>query len=678
MPYNVRAVKDVVRGVAALAALTLLADSPVQFRGPRPPTVVAAGETRAPIVAVAASARVRAAAPRTAVVVIVDAGTGAAENAARVGAVRDAMRAAAPQAETTIRTFETAAVAGRVGFSQLGGRVAVLLPGSAAEAARVVAGAIRPLGFARMQGIENEPGDCAAAQGTADASARAVARRLAAAGAAALGWELGEPAVSEDRTAPGSPLESSMLCRGGDALVAYPLDGGAAADDRSTLRASFALAFRAAAKRPLPPAREIERDVDSEPALPRWFPRDVSLVTRQRAITFVGTASAPVAYTGDLVTYASRTSDDALRDRVRALGLTDVRTLVTGDGEALLAVRVPRDGPVKTGDVVRVLGGANGERARSVGSAPYADCAARDAQLVAAAVHDARRRADAVAGALHVAFAAPAALLVSEPVSYTGCTSGDALAHREYTPAVRFLSGTPDRSAIRTVVVAVTFPLQPATPLPPATPGAQPAPDDPQNGRLPDDLTPPVRPALAREVATTTASQTLDARRVDLEIGDSPDGANAFRAVDPAAVELAVAPWIAGAGVERTHVTAQPRWTPSEHDEIAIGFRLDRVPPGFADQTRVKDVVARLGALGYPTVQYVPRAAGCRAAGDAATVDAVRRALAGGSTPSGIVVGAAVVRHGACGDGFGNPEHAWWNQAVDTTVRIDVTARVFR
>jgi hypothetical protein len=671
-------VRSLLRPLAAVAALTLLADSPVPFRGPRPPTVVSAGETRAPVVAVSASARLRAPAARTAVVVVVNAGSGAAETAARVTAVRDAVHAAAPQGETTTRTFETTALAGQIGPGVLGGRVAVVVPGPAAAAARLVADAIRPFAFARILGVENEPADCAAAQAAADANARAAGRALAAAGAAALGWDLGEPTLSEDRTVPGNSLESSMLCRGADAIVTYPLDGGAAADDRSSLRATFALAFSAAAKRSLP-ASDAERDIDSEPALPRWFPRDVALVTRQRAITFVGTASAPVAYAGDLVTSASRTNDDALRDRVRALGLTDVRTLVTGDGESLLAVRVPRDGPVKADEVVRVMRGAAGERTRSVGSTPYADCAARDAQLVAAAVHDARRRAEVVAGALHVVFAAPAALLVSEPVSYAGCTSSDAPAHREYTAAVRFLSGAPDRNVTRTVVVAVTFPLQPATPLGPGAPGPGPLRDDTDNGRLPDDLTPPVRPALAREVATTTASQALDARRVDLEIGDGPDAANAFRAVDPAAVELAVAPWIAGAGVERTHVTAQPRWTPSEHDDIAIGFRLDRVPPGFADQARVKDAVARLGALGYPTVQYVPRAAACRAAGDAATVDAVRRALAGGSAPpSAIVVGGAVVRHGACGDGFGNRANAWWNQAVDTTVRIDVTARVFR
>ena len=130
--------------------------------------------------------------------------------------------------------------------------------------------------------------------------------------------------------------------------------------------------------------------------------------------------------------------------------------------------------------------------------------------------------------------------------------------------------------------------------------------------------------------------------------------------------------------MERTHVTTQPRWTPAEHDDIEIGFRLDRVPVGFTDQSRVTGVVTRLGALGYPTVRYVARATTCRAAGDAATVDAVHRALVGDAAASSIVVGAAVVRHGACGEGFGNPAYAWWNKAADTTVRIDVTARVFR
>ena len=261
-----------------------------------------------------------------------------------------------------------------------------------------------------------------------------------------------------------------MFSRGDDAIVAFPLEGSAAADGRSTLRASFALASAAVPNASPRSAPDVASDVDFEPAFPRWFPRDIAMVTRQRAITFVGTASAPVAYAGDLVTYASRTNDDAVRDRVRALGVTDVRTLVTGGGEALLAVRVPRGGRVKADDVERAMRGAAGESARSVGSAPYTDCTRRDAELVAAAVHDARRRAEVVATALHVDYTAPAALLVSQPVSYTGCTSGDAPAHREYTAATRFLSGGPDRDAIRTVVVAVTYPLQRGTPLPPAAP----------------------------------------------------------------------------------------------------------------------------------------------------------------------------------------------------------------
>jgi len=126
------------------------------------------------------------------------------------------------------------------------------------------------------------------------------------------------------------------------------------------------------------------------------------------------------------------------------------------------------------------------------------------------------------------------------------------------------------------------------------------------------------------------------------------------------------------------HVTATPRWTPAEHDDVEVAYRLDRVPAGFTDQARVTDAVNRLGALGYPTLRYVVRAPACRAAGDAATVDAVRGALAGGPRPNAIVVGAAVVRHGACGESFGMPGYAWWNHAVDASVRIDVTARVYR
>jgi hypothetical protein len=626
-----------------VAAVALLGASPVPFRGRRPPTVVPVSGAQAPLVAVAASAQLREPSARTAVVVLVDAAAGGeTENASRVAAVRDALRAAAPGAETATRAFATAGLHGAL--NQLGGRVAVVVPGTAAAAARLVAGAIRPFAFARIQGIENEPADCATARASADASAGAAAHVLARAGAAALGWELGAATVSDDRTVPGNPLESSMLCRGGDAIVSYPLEGGAAADERSMLRASYALAFAARTSSPVPArAAEVARDVDSEPALPRPFPRDVTLVLRQRAITFVGTASAPVAYTGDLVTYASRATDDALPERMRALGLTDVRALVTGDGETMLAVRVPRDGAVTADAVVRALRVAVGDRARNVGSSPYADCTRRDGELVAAAVLDARRRGDVVATALHLRFAPPSALLVTDPVSYTGCASGDAPVRREYTPAAQLVSGAPDRNAVRTVVVAVTYPLQPLAALPNAATTVQPAEDD-GNGRIQDDLTPPVRPARALQVATTTAARTLDARRVHLDIRDGPDAANAFRAIDPAAVELAVAPWIAGARADRTHVTTLPRWTPSEHEDVAIGYRLDRVPAGFTDQARTADTVARLAALGYPTFGYVARAVPCRAAADAATVDAVRGALAGGAAPGAIAVGGAVVR----------------------------------
>ncbi len=656
----------------AAAALALLADSPVRPRGPLGPTLVAGGTPGAPVVAVAAAAQLRAPAARTAVVVGVAAGASATENEARVASVRDALRAAAPRADTVTRVFPTIADA-RLAMRQSGGRIGVVVPGATAAVRQLVADTIGRFSFARIEGIENAPGDCPAARAAADASARAAALALATAGAAALGWDVGGVTTAGDRTVLGSSLDSSLLCRGGDEIVASSLDGGAVPDDRSTLRAAYALAFAARPRSsPAAPAH-IAQDVEFEPGLPRWFPRDVALVVRQRSITFVGAASAPVAYAGDLVTSASRANDDALREGLRALGLTDVRTFVAGDGEPVLAVHVPRNGAVKADDVIRTIQAA-GDRTRFVASTPYADCARRDAELVAAAVHDARRRAGAVAAALHVVFAAPASLLVTQPVSYTGCREYDAAVHREYVRAERFVSGAPDAMR-RTALVAVTFPLLPVATLPAVT--ALPRQEDDPNARLGDDVTPLVRPARGDQLAVTTAARTLEAQRVDLEIADGPDAANAFREVDPAAVERAVAPWIAGAAAQRTHVILRPRTTPAEHADVTIGYRLDRVPAGFADQTRVTETVNRLGAFGYPTLQYVVRAAPCRGAADAATVDAVRRALAGG-TWSAVVVGGVVVRHGACGDSFGVPAYAWWNHAVDPAVRIDVTARAYR
>jgi hypothetical protein len=672
------------RLLSVVSVAALLATSSALRLPPPPLTIVAAGNAQAPVVAVAVTARLRVPAARTAVVIGVYAGSTSAENDARVAAVRDALRTAAPKAEITTQAYATVDDSRRFGLQRvgpalIGGRIAVVLAGTTSAARRLVSNAIPRFPFARVEGVENEPADCAAALAAAGANARAAGRTLAAAAAAALGWELGAATASDDRAFDERSADGSRYCRGGDAMVAYPLDGGAVPDDRSTLGAAYALAFGAYDERSPTGTAGVAADVDFEPGYPGLFPQDVELVVRQRAMTFVGAASAPIAYVGDLVTYDSSTGADALRDRVRALGLTDVRTLVSGSGESVLVVRVRRDGPVKADAVVRLMRSAAGDGGHNVASTPYADCNRRDAELVAAAVRDAQRRAKVVANALHVDFAAPAAVLVTQPVPLVGCRPADAALHRDFTPAASVVSGEPDRFVDQTVVVAVTYPTRPVAALRGAVATAPPLTEDERNGRRPDDLTPPVRPARGVEQAKTTAVRTLDARRIDLEITDGPDAANTFRPVDPAAVEAAVAPWIAGVPFERTHVTVRPRAAePEQRADITIGFRLDGVPTGFTAQRRVTDTVNRLGALGYPTVQYVARAADCRAASDAATVEAVRSALAGGTPPSAIVVGPAVVRHGGCGNGAGIWSAAWWNQGVDATVRIEVTARVFR
>ncbi|MEA2785420.1 MAG: hypothetical protein QOF71_1524 [Candidatus Eremiobacteraeota bacterium] len=672
------------RVVSIVAVPVLLATTTSLLLPPRPLTVVAAGPAQAPVVAVAAMVQLRVPAARTAVVIGVDAGSTVVENEARVAAVRDALRAAAPAAEIAGQAWaannDLAAGSGlkTIGPRQIGGRVVAVLPGTTSGARRIASDAIRTFPFARFDGIENEPADCAAAQAAADAKARAAGHTLAVAAADALGWELGTETASENRRLADRLVNGSRYCRGGDALQRYPLDGGAISDDRSTLSAGYALAFRAHGLGSPRSAARVAADVDFEPGYPRQFPPDVDLVVRQRAMTFVGSASAPIAYAGDMVTYESRSSDDALRDRVRALGLTEVRALTAGSGESVLAVRVPRDGPVQADAVVRLMRSAAGSSANEVASTPYADCNRRDPELVAAAVRDAQRRARVVAGALRLALAAPAAVLVTQPVPRSGCRPLDAALHRDITPAASVVSGAADRFMNQTVVVAVTFPTQPVTSLPSAVATAPPSAESERYWPRPDDVTAPVRPARGVEQAKTTTVRTLAAQRIDLEIGDGPDAANNFRPIDPAAVEKAVAPWIAGVPSTRTHVTVQPiSWKPEHRADVTIGFRLDGIPPGFTEQSRITDTVKRLGALGYPSVQYVARSADCRAASDAATVEAVRSALAG-APPSAIVVGPAVVRHGGCGNGAGILSNAWWNQGVDATVRIEVTARVFR
>ena len=672
------------RLLSVVSVAALLATSSALRLPPPPLTIVAAGNAQAPVVAVAVTARLRVPAARTAVVIGVYAGSTSAENDARVAAVRDALRTAAPKAEITTRTFEPDNVfqgtgLQRIGPTPTGGRVAGVLAGTTSAARQLVGNAIRGFAYARVEGVENEPADCAAALAAAGANARAAGRTLAAAAAAALGWELGAATASDDRAFDERSADGSRYCRGGDAMVAYPLDGGAVPDDRSTLGAAYALAFGAHNGRSPTGTAGVAADIGFEPGYPGQFPQDVELVVRPRAITFVGAASAPIAYAGDLVTYESSASDDALRDRVRALGLTDVRSLVSGTGESVLAVRVPRDGPIKADTVVRLMRSAAGDGAHNVASAPYADCNRRDPELVAAAVRDAQRRARVVAAALHLDLAAPAAVLVTQPSARAGCRPPDAALHRDIMPAASVVSGAGDAFVDQTVVVAVMYPTQPVASLPGAVATAAPLTEDERNGRRPDDLTPPVRPARGAEQAKTTAVRTLAAQRIDLEIGDGPDAANKFRPVDPAAMEQAVASWIAGVPLKRTHVTVQPSsWKPEQRADVTIGFRLGGVPPGFTEQSRITETVTRLGALGYPTVQYVARAADCRAASDAATVEAVRSAIAGGAPPSAIVVGPAVVRHGGCGNGAGIWSYAWWNQGVDATVRIEVTARVFR
>lgn len=671
------------RVLAVLTVPALLATSTALLMPLPPLTVVAAGGPQAPVVAVAAMVDLRVPAARTAVVIGIDAGPTVAENYARVAAVHDAIHAAAPEAQITGQAFATnndlATAAGlrSIGPRQIGGRVVAVFAGDTSRARRLVGDAIRSFAYARFDGIENEPPDCAAAQAAAEAKVHAAGRTLAAAAASALGWDLGRETGSSDRRATDRSPDASRYCRRGDPLTAIPLGGGAIPDDRSTLSAGSALAFRAHGERSPAPAARVAADVDSEPGYPRPFPADAEIVVPQRAVTFVGAATAPIAYTGDLVTYESRSSDDALRDRVRALGLTDVRTLATGTGESVLAVRVPRDGAVKADAVVRLMRAAAGNSANEVASSPYANCDRRDPELVAAAVRDARRRAKVVAGALHLDLAPPSAVLVTQPVSLAGCRPADATLHRDTTPAVSLVSGAPERFMRQTVVVAVTFPTRPVTSLP-GSAATPPAAENERNGPRPDDLTPPVRPARGVEQAQTTAVRTLAARRIDLDVSDGPDAANDFRAVDPAAVERAVAPWIAGVPSTRTRVTVQPiSWKPEHRGDVTIGFRLDGVPPGFTEQTRITETVTGLGALGYPTVQYVARAAGCRAASDGATIEAVRSALAG-APPSAIVVGPAVVRQGGCGNGAGIRSYAWWNHGVDATARIEVTARVFR
>ena len=672
------------RVLAVLAVPALLATTTALVRPPPPLTLVAAGGPRAPVVAVAAMADLRVPAARTAVVIRIDAGPTVAENYARVAAVHDAIHAATPEAEIAGQAFATnndlATAAGLrpIGPTQIGGRVVAVFAGDTSRARRLVGDAIRGFPFARFDSIENEPADCAAAQAAAAAKAHAAGRTLAAAAAVALGWELGRETASDDHRAADRSPDASGYCRRGEPLTAIPLGGGAIPDDRSTLSAGLALAFRAHGERSPGPAARVAADIDSEPGYPRPFTADAELVVPQRAVTFVGAATAPIAYAGDLVTYASRSSDDALRDRVQALGLTDVRTLATGSGESVLAVRVPRDGAVKADAVVRLMRAAAGNSANEVASSPYADCDRRDPELVAAAVRDAQRRATVVAGALHLVLAASSGVLVTQPVSLSGCRPADAALHRDTTPAVSVVNGAPERFMQQTVVVAVTFPTRPVTSLPGAAATTPPAAENERNGPRPDDLTPPVRPARGVEQAQTTAVRTIAARRIDLDVSDGPDAANDFRPVDPAAVERAVAPWIAGVPSTRTRVTVQPvSWKPEHRADVTISFRLDGVPPGFTEQSRITDTVTRLGALGYPTVQYVARAAGCRAASDAATIEAVRSALAG-APASAIVVGPAVVRQGGCGNGAGIRSYAWWNHGVDPTVRIEVTARVFR
>ena len=90
-----------VAGTAALLATT------TALRLPPPPLTIVAAGPQAPVVAVAAMVQLRVPAARTAVVIGVYAGPTVAENDARVAAVQNALRAAAPDAEIAGRAFET-------------------------------------------------------------------------------------------------------------------------------------------------------------------------------------------------------------------------------------------------------------------------------------------------------------------------------------------------------------------------------------------------------------------------------------------------------------------------------------------------------------------------------------------------------------------------------------------